>query len=102
MAKITPLKTSFNSGELSPRLAGRVDLDKYANGCSVMQNFVPLIQGPIERRPGTRFVATAKNQFENDRTYLAKFEYNYQQSFILEFGNYYVIHLGGSTATGLV
>ena len=88
MAKVSLNKTSFNAGELSPRVDGRVDLAKYASGCKQVQNFIPLVQGALQRRPGTRFVSEVKNSA--NKTWLAKFEFNFQQSFILEFGVNYI------------
>ena len=88
MAKVSLNKTSFNAGELSPRVDGRVDLAKYSSGCKQVQNFIPLVQGALQRRPGTRFVSEVKNSANT--TWLAKFEFNFQQSFILEFGVNYI------------
>lgn len=88
MARASPILSSFNAGELSPRMAGRVDVGKYANGCKVLENFIPLIQGPAMRRGGTRFVAEVKAS--SQRTWLVKFEFNVQQSYILEFGHQYI------------
>ena len=50
------IQTSFNAGEISPALYGRVDLAKYRNGCKVLENFIPLPHGPAERRSGTEFI----------------------------------------------
>ena len=44
--KAAPIITALNAGELSPALEGRVDLSKYSAGCKLLENFVPLIQGP--------------------------------------------------------
>lgn len=88
MSKASPIQTSFNTGELSPTLDGRVDLGKYASGCSLMENFVPLIQGPARRRSGTRFVNEVK--YSDDRTWLVRFEFSETQAYILEFGDYYI------------
>lgn len=88
MARGSPILSSFNAGELSPRLAGRVDVGKYANGCKVLENFIPLIQGPAMRRGGTRFAAEVKNSA--DRTWLIRFEFNVQQTYFLEFGDKYI------------
>lgn len=88
MAKVTGIKSSFNGGELSPLLDGRVDIAKYSTGCSEMTNFMATVQGPAMRRPGTKFVTEVKNSAQ--RTWLAKFEFNYRQSFILEFGDRYI------------
>ena len=51
---------NLNSGELSPMLDTRADLEKYISGCRVCENFLPRIYGPVERRPGTIFIHKAK------------------------------------------
>lgn len=88
MPRASTIRTTFNAGELSPLMDGRVDVAKYNNGCRVMENFIPSVQGPAVRRPGTRYVAEVKNSAQ--RTWLARFEFNSTQSFILEFGDYYL------------
>ena len=60
MPRVAPMITSFNGGEWSPLLYGRTDLQKYASACRALENFLPLAQGPVVRRPGTRFVAETK------------------------------------------
>jgi hypothetical protein len=49
---------SFASGELSPQVDARSDVDKYRSGCRTMENFIPRIYGSAERRPGTKYKAT--------------------------------------------
>lgn len=88
MPKASPIQTSFNAGELSPEAAGRVDIGKYASACSRMENFIPLVQGPARRRGGTRFVAEVKESAH--RTWFGKFEFNTEQSYVLEFGDEYI------------
>lgn len=88
MARFTPLKSSFNGGEFSPFVEGRTDISKYPNACSILQNFLPLVQGPILRRGGTRFSQEVKNSAQ--RSWLHKFRFNTNQSFSLEFGDQYV------------
>jgi hypothetical protein len=88
MSKASPIQTSFNSGELSPSMDGRVDLGKYASGCKRLQNFIPMVQGPARRRSGTRFVNEVKNSAA--RTWLIRFEFSETQAYILEFGNQYI------------
>jgi hypothetical protein len=53
---VPTLQTSFNSGELSPYMRGRTDLQVYANGCKELTNFLPLPQGGIMARTGTKFL----------------------------------------------
>lgn len=51
------LKSTFTSGETDPYLKGRKDFERYNNGCKTLVNMVVKPQGPVERRPGTEFVA---------------------------------------------
>jgi hypothetical protein len=86
--KASPSQTSFNAGELSPLLKGRPSLDKFKNGCEVLENFIPQIQGPAKKRPGTRFVAEVKDSADLGR--LIPFEYSTTQAYVLEFGDLYI------------
>jgi hypothetical protein len=87
MSRASPIITAFNAGELSPTLDGRVDLAKYANGCKVIENFLPLVQGPAVRRGGSKYVASSKG---NAKVWLIKFEFSATQAYVLEFGDLYV------------
>ena len=49
----------LNGGEISPLLRGRVDQPRYSTGAREMSNFVPMPQGGVTRRPGTRYLGTA-------------------------------------------
>lgn len=52
--------TRFNKGEGTPLIDVRSDIEAYAGLCRVLENFIPRIYGPVERRTGTRFVKEAK------------------------------------------
>lgn len=88
MPRAKPILTSFNSGELSPLLDGRVDQDKYFTGCKTLTNFIPTVQGPARRRGGTRYVGSAK--FGAKRAWLADFVFSAGQAYVLEFGDNYL------------
>lgn len=88
MSKASPIQTSFNAGEFSPTLEGRVDVAKYASSCQSITNFVPMVQGPAKRRSGTRFVTEVKDS--DVHTWLLRFEFSEDQAYILEFGDYYI------------
>lgn len=88
MASAAPIQTNFNGGELSPTIEGRVDINKYTNGCYQMRNFIPLVQGPARRRSGTRFVAEIKNSA--NRSWLVQFQFSDDIAFTLEFGDQYL------------
>jgi hypothetical protein len=53
-------RNSFNAGEFSPLLDGRVDEAKYPFSCRIMQNFIPRIYGGAFRRPGTIYLDTSR------------------------------------------
>ena len=82
--KSTLSLTNFTAGELSSRLEGRVDLSRYYNGCSLLENFLVHPHGGATRRSGMRFVAQAGNPARASR--LAPFEFNAEQAYVLEFG----------------
>lgn len=88
MARSSPIQSSFNAGEFSPRLEGRTDIAKYQSACRICEGFIPLIQGPAQRRGGFRYVAEVKDS--TARTWLVKFEFNVTQAYQLEFGNHYI------------
>lgn len=52
------LTTGFNAGELSPALAGRVDIDDYKFGARFVENFIPEVQGGLKKFYGTTLVST--------------------------------------------
>ncbi|WP_368755064.1 hypothetical protein [Klebsiella oxytoca] len=88
MPSTSPAINSFNAGEFSPLMMGQTDFNKWKSGCKKMLNFIPRSQGPAERRGGTYFVSEVKNSA--NRVWLARFEYNTTQAFILEFGPGYI------------
>lgn len=88
MAKATPWGAAFNGGELSPRLRGRIDIDKYVIGCETMDNFLPTVQGPVIKRSGFRFVRSIKDVTQH--AVLVPFEFSTTQAYVLEFGDLYM------------
>lgn len=88
MPSATPAIKSFNAGEFSPLMLGQTDFQKWKNGCKRMLNFIPRSQGPAERRGGTYFVSEVRDS--SQKVWLAKFEYNTTQAFILEFSPGYI------------
>ena len=79
---------AFNTGELSPRLLGRSDWQKYEQGCEILENFFPLVQGGVKRRPGTKYIANVKDN--NKRIRLVPFVFNVNTAYALEFGEKYL------------
>lgn len=83
-----PSYKSFNAGELSPMMIARRDYTKYDNGCTTLQNMIPLSQGPAMRRPGTYYVAETKDSSKESR--VIPFEYAKTDAYVLEFGDEYM------------
>lgn len=78
---------SFNAGELSPLMNARSDYPKYPSGAKTLQNMLVRSQGPIERRPGTKYIAEVKDS--TDKCRLIPFEYSTSDTYVLEFGESY-------------
>ncbi len=87
MSRVNPLQPAFNAGEISPRMAARVDFNKYGAAAAICENMIALPQGGIMRRPGTRFVAAAKDQASAGR--LLRFEFSTEQAYVIEAGDGY-------------
>lgn len=92
MAVGTFQQTNFTAGQLGENIVGRTDLSKYYNGCSTLENFIPIKQGPVCRRPGTKYVAETKSSQAGSitTTRLIPFQFSTDQTYILEFGDGYV------------
>jgi len=88
MARVAVQLTNFTGGELSPRLDGRNDLQKYPTGCKTLENMIVYPHGSAARRSGTQFVAEVKDSTKKTR--LIAFEFSTVQTYILEFGNQYI------------
>ncbi len=85
MPKTNKIIQSFNSGELSQLMDARIDQAKYASGCRTMENFMPLIYGGAQRRPGLEYIATQKSSSAKGR--VVAFEHSVDDTYILLFEN---------------
>lgn len=96
MPQLHLLKNSFAGGEISPELYSRIDLSLYNKGLRQGRNFTVRPSGGIQNRPGTQYIATAKN--DNEKVRIIPFEFSSTQNYILEFGDYYCrfYFMGGS------
>jgi len=84
MPKASPIQSNFVSGEFGPKLYGRVDAERYRQGLATCLNFLPTIQGNIDRRTGTkhcRFTSTG-----GAKVRLIPFIYSQGDSFAVEIG----------------
>lgn len=78
---------AFNAGELSPLMNSRSDLINYKTGAKTLENMLVRSQGPIQRRPGTKYIATVKDS--NDPVRLFPYEDSTEVSYIIEAGDEY-------------
>lgn len=88
MSRANVVQTNFTSGEVSPHLYGRVDINKYFNGARKLRNMIVMPQGGAFRRPGTLF--TAETKTSSKRSIIRPFKFSEAQPYVLEFGDQYV------------
>lgn len=88
MSKQRTLARSFAGGEIAPELYGRLDLDKFQTGLALCRNFIPLPYGPVQNRPGFRYVNEVKGSTKRVR--LIPFQFNVDQTIVLEVGDRYM------------
>lgn len=78
-----PIATSFNGGELSPRMGGRVDTAIYGVGVEQALNFVPTVEGAIIKRPGFEAI----QQAADSAAWLSTFRFNLTQDYVIEWSD---------------
>ena len=88
MADFRAYQPSFTAGELSPALGARVDLTKYQSGLRTALNVFVHPHGGVSNRAGLQFVHEIKNSALRAR--LIRFQFNTEQTYILEFGDHYI------------
>jgi hypothetical protein len=88
MARVSYPQSNFTTGEISPRLHGRVDIPQYGNAAKALFNCYPVIHGGSKRRGGMRFCKAAK--YAAKRTRKIPFVFSRDAAYMLEFGDLYV------------
>ena len=78
---------SLNGGVCTPQLDARDDLVKKKSMCRHLENMIPLIQGPVERRPGTKFIYKSVSPVGSNDNSIAQYTKVYTQLII---GTYFV------------
>lgn len=76
------LQTDFRAGQVSPRLAMRVDSKVYPSGARTLRNCLLRSTGPVDRRPGTTRLVQL-----NQRSRLIDFEFDDDEAYVFAFGN---------------
>jgi len=88
MPRARTFQSQVTNGEFSPRLDGRVDIQRYGAALRRMENFIALPHGGAKRRSGTHYVAAVKDS--TTRVRLIGFEFSDTQAYVIEFGNLYL------------
>jgi len=78
-----PFILAFTSGEISPWLSTRFDLQAYQRGAALLQNFMVQPYGGLKRRNGTEYVSAAASQ-EGDGIKLVPFCFSSDDALMLE------------------
>jgi hypothetical protein len=81
MARLKQIITDFTTGEISPRMISRTDLESYKHGAKEMVNAYPLPHGAATGRRGTQYVAELRNSTKKSR--LIPFIYSRTLSYVL-------------------
>ena len=88
------IQPSLAGGEVSEAIGARVDIDKYKTSLAVCENAFVQVHGGVSNRSGFEFVAEAKDSAQATR--IIPFEYNTEQTYILELGDLYMrVHKDG-------
>lgn len=91
MPRSNIIQSSFTSGEVSPKIYGRVDTKLYANGAKTIENMVVLPQGGVTRRGGAKLVHPCKfATTASSYVRLVEWEYSDVEATVLEIGNGYI------------
>ena len=87
MARVSTIITNFRTGEISPKLEGRIDLQKYNESVQTLNNMLVFPSGGVTRRPGSFFAGRSK---DGGKVRLINFEVSDEQAYVLEFGANYI------------
>ena len=85
MPRVHDLQSAFSAGEITERLAARLDFAKYPAALETCENLIPLSEGGVMRRPGTRHMAEIKSSSVKGR--LKRFQFSVTQSYAIEMGD---------------
>lgn len=87
MPKSSPIQADFSGGEFGPHVEGRVDVEKHKTGMEEVLNYIPTLEGPLTRRPGTKYVADAKDP--SKPPVFIPFKVSNTEQYIIEAGERY-------------
>lgn len=68
MAKFNLISNNFKTGEFSPKMKARTDLDEYKTSCEEIFNMFPMKQGGVVKRSGTKYVQSLNDSADVVKT----------------------------------
>lgn len=77
-------RIAFNSGEFSPEMAYRTDLDQYGRACETLENWEVSQMGGLKRRHGMRYVTDALSENSRLIPYIYSYAADENQRFLVE------------------
>ena len=80
-------QNTFSGGEITPALIARNDISKYNSSLKTLRNGFIRQEGCVTNRSGLEFIGEVK--YSDKKTRLIPFIFSPQQSYIIEFGEYY-------------
>ena len=81
------IQTNFTGGEISPTLAGRIDLDKYYKACSSAENVIIMPHGGLKRRDGLK---KCTDSYINKYARFEAFTFSTTQSYLIAVSTDYI------------
>jgi len=86
--RFTQTQTSFNSGQLSRKLDGRIDIKEYKGGCRELSDMVTMKTGGVRKLPGD-FILTEE---------ASNFEFFYSETYVFSDGAAYRFQFTSTSA----
>lgn len=80
-------QNTFAGGEITPVLVARNDIQKYNSSLKTLRNGFIRQEGCVTNRSGLEYIGEVK--FSNKKTRIIPFIFNKEQTYIIEFGEYY-------------
>ncbi len=69
--------TSYNTGQITPLLEGRSDFQKYNSASRTLENVFVYAEGPVTRRPGTRYISQVPSEITGFTPPEAKYNWSF-------------------------
>lgn len=73
---------AFVGGEIDPLMGGRIDTEQFSYGLAKCENFVPVNEGPLVKRPGFEYIRDG----DPTSTWLSPFRFSITQEYLIEWG----------------